>query len=224
MSLSTLTTTVALPLRGEPAVAPTPEEVLESYKAWAPATAAVARAINEEAVAFDVFISRIGPAIDAGLSQRETVRRMKETGLKVTLTFVDEHDNERRSERFPNNNDLGVWQAVWHLMRDGDVDAVTARKAMNGVNSTGMPLASEVRAIIKEASDAGRDVTKAVESTMRKAKEAKGAKAPAPFDADKTIKKAQEALALLTQHGDSLTPAQRGAVAGLGFTAQAIVG
>ena len=222
MSLSTYQPTVTLPLRGEPAVAPTAEQVLSAYRAWAPATTAVARAINEEAAAFDIFISTVGPAVDAGtVSSRDMVERMKATGEKVTLVYLDADDNPKQSTRFPNKEDFGIWQAVWHLMRDGDVTATVARKAMTGVNNSGYPTAKAVREIIKEASDAGRDVTKAVESTMRKAKEAK-AKTEPVFDADKTIKAIKEKMALLAQHGADLTPAQRGDVAGIGYTAQAI--
>jgi hypothetical protein len=224
MSLSTLTTTVTLPLRGEPEVVASLEEVLESYKSWAPASVALHRAIDEEAAAFDVFISRIGPAIDAGLSHRETVRQMEATGEKITLTFTDKNGKVKSSTRFPNTNDIGVWQAVWHLMRDGDVDAGTARRAMTGVNSTGSLTSKEVRAVIAEASAAGRDVTKAVEDAMSPPKTEGEPKAPKPFDADKTLKEIKERMALLAQHEADLTPAQRGDVAGIGFTAQSIIG
>ena len=223
MSLSTFTTTVEFPLAGEPEVVATLAEVLESYKAWAPASVALHRAIDEEAAAFDIFIRRIGPAIDAGLPHRETVRQMEATGEMITLTFTDKNGKVTSKTRFPSVNDIGVWQAVWHLMRDGDVDAGTARRAMTGVNSAGAPTAKTVRDIISEASAAGRDVTKAVENAMRPPKTG-DPQPPKPFDADKTIKKAQEALALLAQHQGDLTPAQLGAVAGIGFSAQAIIG
>jgi len=222
MSLSTFTTTVEFPLAGEPEVVATLEEVLESYKAWAPASVALHRAIDEEAAAFDIFIRRIGPALDAGLSHRKTAEEMTATGEMITLTF-EKNGKPVSKTRYPNKDDMGVWQAVWHLVRDGDVDAGTARKAMTGVNSTGAPTAKAIRDIIAEASTAGRDVTLAVQNAMGASKTG-DPKAPKPFDADKTIKKAQEALALLTQHQGDLTPAQLGAVAGIGFSAQAIIG
>lgn len=204
MSLSTTT----LPLRGEPEIVASADEIISAYAKWGRATTLVASAHDNEAEAFDEFIATIGPAIDAGaVSSRGIVADFAATGVKVTFLLVDKKSGEvKRHDRFPNKDDIGIWHAVWHLMRDGDVTAVTARDIISGVNNVGFPTSKTVRDTIAQAVHDGKDVVTAVKKPFAAARNARNeAKAPAPFDGAKVTKRLGDATAELVTNRDSLT-------------------
>ena len=213
-----------LPIHGEPEATPRirPESIAATYTAWVSAAEALIAAHQAEALSFDDLIVTVGRAnLDAGVSLRNIAADIAATG--VPMPIVDDDGNVKRI--MPNHTTIDRWVAIYVVMRDGDVDSATAKALTTGMGNSGFPTASDVRKVAVGAATDGKDVLNAVRGAFAAARKAKTAGEPKPepvFDADKAIKKAQEALALLTQHAASLTPAQRGAVAGLGFTAQAI--